>query len=518
MAVFQKFGLGLCYAEFAGRVPKAGSAYIYSYVTVGEFTAFVIGWNLLSEHLIAVAAVAKAMSNYVDTLLGNPYKIFMLEFMPINISFLSEYPDFISFFIIFITTMLVAWGVRESSLVNNIFTIVNLLTICLVIVSGFFNANYSNWSISKTQIPIGVKGGEGGFLPFGWAGVAAGAAKCFAAFIGFDCIATTGEETRNPKKDIPIAIVTTLVIITLAYCGVATVLTLMWPYYDQDPDAPLPTLYNNLDLPVLKCVVLGGAIFALCASLLGSLFPLPRILYSMSSDGLLYSILSKVNSTTKTPVISTLLCGLFSGSVAAIFNLEQLIDMVSIGTFQAYTIVCICILILRYQDNCLPCEMTEEKKNLKSSNMWVVFSKQKLPNSSTQYLSRILIMTFSFASIVFGISLASLEVINFSERVLFIILFYCALGIIIMSILLMSRLPQAKENLPFKVPLVPLVPCLSILFNVYLMILLDYKTWIRFSVWLTCGLLIYFFYGMKNSLEGKKTIAEKNRNELVSNY
>ncbi|KAL5240260.1 hypothetical protein ACI65C_007670 [Semiaphis heraclei] len=338
---------GLCYAELAGRVPKAGSAYIYSYVAVGEFTAFIIGWNLIVEYLIGTAATAKAMSNYCDSLLGNPQKRYMTEYFPIHVGFLGNYPDLASFFVIVIIALLVAWGVRESSITNNIFTALNLLTVCTVIVTGCYKANLSNWSIPKSEIPPEVKGGEGGFLPFGWVGVATGAAKCFYGFIGFDSIAMTGEETINPKRDIPLAIVASLFLSTIAYCGVAIVLTLMWPYFLVDADAPLPVLYENLDMPTIKIIVSGGAIFALCTSLLGTLFPLPRILYAMANDGLLFKFLSNINATTMTPLISTIICGLFAGTLAAVFNLEQLIDMASIGTLQAYTIVCICVLILR---------------------------------------------------------------------------------------------------------------------------------------------------------------------------
>ncbi|XP_050433622.1 high affinity cationic amino acid transporter 1-like [Adelges cooleyi] len=506
---------GLCYAEFAGRVPKAGSAYIYSYVAVGEFTAFVIGWNLLIEHLIGAAAVAKSMSNYVDSLLGSPQQKYMTEHFPIHVSFLASYPDAASFVVIMTITLLVAWGVRESTSTNNIFTILNLSTVTVVIVTGFLKANYSNWAIPKSEIPSNMDGGEGGFLPFGWAGVAAGAAKCFYGFIGFDSIATTGEETKNPKRDIPLAIIASLFISTIAYCGVATVLTLMWPYYDQDENAPLPQLYQNLEMPTVKFIVSTGAIFALCTSLLGCIFPIPRILYSMSDDGLLFKFLSKINSTTKTPLISTLLCGAFSGSLAVFFNLAQLIDMASIGTLQAYTIVSICVLVLRYSDNKPLNEKCIVKSNKNQTHKWFNLSNTKTPNSDTQYVSRALILIFSLASVVFGVSLANVERHHDTSRSTLLTLCYISFFIMVVTTYMLFRLPQAEENLSFKVPFVPIIPCLSVILNVYLMMELDYKTWIRFIVWLLCGLMIYLFYGINHSLEGKKqTKTDENKSNI----
>lgn len=496
---------GLCYAEFAGRVPKAGSAYIYSYVAVGEFTAFVIGWNLLIEHLIGTAAVAKAMSNYCDSLLGNPQKRFMMEHFPIHIGFLADYPDLASFTVIVVVSLLVAWGVRESSYTNNIFTTLNLITVSAVIVTGFYAAKFSNWTIPKSEIPPEVKGGEGGFLPFGWVGVAAGAAKCFYGFIGFDSIATTGEETKNPKRDIPLAIILSLVLSTIAYCSIATVLTLMWPYYAQDPDAPFPALYENLGMPTIKAVVTGGAIFALCTSLLGAIFPLPRILYSMASDGLIFKFFAKVNDKTKTPLISTVICGMFAGFLAAVFNLEQLIDMASIGTLQAYTIVCICVLVLRYSDIEQPMqESITSKSQTKTINTWMNFSNTKVPNPDTQYVSRVLILIFSIFSFVFGISLSNMASHSGTTRNVLMIINILSLLVLLVTMLMMSRLPKAQEDLSFKVPFVPIIPCLSIVLNVYLMMELEYKTWIRFIVWIGCGLMIYLFYGIHHSKEGQK--------------
>jgi amino acid transporter len=300
------------------------------------------------------------------------------------------------------------------------------------------------------------------------------------------------------------AIVASLFLSTIAYCGVATVLTLMWPYYLQDVDAPLPALYENLGMPTIKIIVSGGAIFALCTSLLGAIFPLPRILYAMASDGLLFKFLSNINSTTKTPLISTIICGVFAGALSAVFNLEQLIDMASIGTLQAYTIVCICVLILRYTDNSPSIQDNITKSKGITVFTWLNLSNAKVPNSDTQYVSRALIFIFSVCTFVFGISLANMESHHGNTRNVLMIINVISLLVLLVTLFMLSRLPTAVEDLSFKVPLVPIIPCLSIVLNVYLMMELEYKTWIRFIVWLICGLLIYLFYGIGHSLEGNK--------------
>lgn len=198
--------------------------------------------------------MARGLSVYVDELTGNVMRNFFRSHFPIDVSFLAEYPDFFSFAIVILLSILLSVGVKESSLLNNVFTTINLATVAIVIVTGamkgrarinslppnllnvgfcLLSADVKNWMIPKESIPANVNGGEGGFMPFGFAGVMAGAAKCFYGFVGFDCVATTGEEAINPTRNIPLSIVMSLIIILLSYFGVSTVLTMMLPYYLQ---------------------------------------------------------------------------------------------------------------------------------------------------------------------------------------------------------------------------------------------------------------------------------------------
>ncbi|XP_050543776.1 cationic amino acid transporter 3 isoform X2 [Daktulosphaira vitifoliae] len=511
---------GLCYAEFAARVPKAGSAYVYSYVGVGEFVAFVIGWNLVLEYVIGTASVAKALSNYLDALIDKRIQNTLISLFPINVSFLAQYPDFLAFAIVLLLSILLAWGVRESTIINNIFTVVNLLTVTTVVVTGLFKIDFYNWNIPKQNIPKGVeKGGDGGFLPFGWAGVTAGAAKCFYGFIGFDAVATTGEEAKKPKRDIPLAIILSLTIITLAYCSVSTVLTLMWPYYDQDEEAPFPFVYNQINWPTVKWIVSFGAIFALFTSLIGTMFPLPRILYAMSCDGLLFRKFSGINSKTQTPFFATISSGILAGIMSAVFNLQQLIDMMSIGTLLAYSIVCICVLILRYKDETgVEFEIRGEdgdNKNrvfeviMKTAIKFFNLSNIKYPNEETEYIATSNTLCFIAITTLFCFSVVQQEETLHNELLGYGSIFLGAWLLLIM--LSLARQPQSKKELSFKVPLVPLIPCLSIVLNVYLMMKLDIETWVRFGVWLFLGLVIYIFYSLDHSVEGLKQKQENDK-------
>lgn len=212
--------------------------------------------------------------------------------------------------------------------------------------------------------------GEGGFLPFGLTGVIAGAAKCFYGYVGFNCVTTTGEEAKRPQRDIPLAIIFSLFIIFLSYLGISVVLTMMLPYYSQDPNAPIAYAFKTANLPVIMYIVTIGAVFALGASLLGSMVPLPRIIYAMSDDGLLFKSLSKVNSRTKTPLYTTIFSGFLTGIIAMFVDLQELVELMSIGTLMEYTLVNISVLILRYrpieggvEKNLKKCDVRENSPN-----------------------------------------------------------------------------------------------------------------------------------------------------------
>ncbi|CAF5037006.1 unnamed protein product, partial [Rotaria magnacalcarata] len=288
---------GLCYAELGSKYPRAGSAYVYSYIVIGELAAFVTGWNLILEYVVGAASSARAWTSTVDSMIGFRMSTFFRSNFPFPFSnpmgMFASYMDIGAFVLTLITTVLLAIGVKESSRMNNFCTTINLTSVAIIVVSGLFKADINNWHIPISQIrqnqSIGLAG-YGGFLPYSFSGVLSGAATCFYAFVGFDLVATTGEETENPRRAIPISICLVLLVCSLVYCAVAAVLTLMVPYYSIRIDASLPDAFDRVGLPHVKIAITLGAITGLTSSIIGSLFPLPRVLYSMASDGLLFPI------------------------------------------------------------------------------------------------------------------------------------------------------------------------------------------------------------------------------------
>lgn len=409
---------------------------------------------------------------------------FWLETMPMKISFLAEYPDILSFSIVAILTVVLAAGVKESSYVHSTFTVINVFTVLLVVIAGSIKADPSNWAIAKEDIPPGFRGGEGGFMPYGVAGVMAGAAKCFYGFVGFDCVATAGEEAKNAKRNIPLAVIFTLAICIFVYIAISTVLTMMWPYYAQNPDAPLPHIFQEIGWIEIKWIVSIAAIFALFSSLLGALYSLPRVCYAMGKDGVLFRFMGTVHPTTKTPLMSTIICGFLSAIMAAVFSLHQLVDMLSIGTLLAYTIVATSVLVLRY-------EHTEvDKITARRETRWqriLSFRSLDKPSKMSAVITKLGVAVFSVLSIVLGC------LVTFVDYTKFNIFLISACSVIMLLIIFVITLQPVDKsiNISFKVPAVPLLPCFSIFCNIYLMLQLDGATWIRFGVWLLIGNKIF---------------------------
>ncbi|CAN9513460.1 unnamed protein product [Ophioblennius macclurei] len=545
-AGFASLLAAFCYAEFGARIPKTGSAYMFTYVSVGEIWAFLIGWNVILENMIGGAAVARAWSGYLDSIFNHAIQNFTeTHIMQWNVPFLAHYPDLLAAGILIVASFFISFGVQVSSYLNHIFSTVSMAVIIFILVFGFILAEPANWSQE-----------QGGFAPYGMSGILAGSATCFYAFVGFDVIASSSEEAKNPQKAVPLATAISLGLATAAYILVSTVLTLIVPWRTLDPNSALADAFFRRGYSWAGIIVAVGSICAMNTVLLANLFSLPRIVYAMAEDGLFFSFFSRVNPITKVPVNAILVFGVLMATMALIFDLEALVQFLSIGTLLAYTFVAASIIVLRFQPektsakgsattspnpNAEPSPIPSESRTINEDNeemkQYESFSdklqlverqKQKERRGVGQlkafwepYLDRVLgdcepgeVVAFCVMTLI--VSSASLcAVLEFGSKQLQLPLWSFTMLIVIFSLAFVISLaliwvhePQ-RNNKTFQVPLVPLTPGLSILINVFLMLKLSSLTWIRFTVWIAIGLFVYFGYGIWHSKEGIRELQPK---------
>ncbi|XP_043933381.1 cationic amino acid transporter 3-like isoform X2 [Protopterus annectens] len=486
-AAMASFNAGLYYIEFEGRVPQTRYAYLYSYITIGEIWAYIIGWNLILSYVIGTASVARAWSSTLDNLVEKQISCFFEGHISMNVpGVLVKYPDvFAVVLIMLLTGDFKNWKMTQDDYFDTM----------------------ANFTVSDSSFG---DVGAGGFTPFGFQGILTGAATCFYAFVGFDCIATTGEEAKTPQRSIPIGIIVSLLICFLAYFGVSAALTLMIPYYMLNKESPLPEAFIYIGWAPARYIVAAGSLCALSTSLLGSMSPMPRIIYAMAEDGLLFRFLSNVSKKTKTPVIATIASGVVSVVMACLFDLKALVDLMVIGTLLAYTLITVCVLILRYQPN----QNTSEHNTSMERDEQITLKSLFFPNNENPTASSGRLVYYCVAIMCTLITVHCIVLALYTKRIVnpcpglsaLRIVFIVLIGVVIAVV---WRQPKNKVHLSFKVPLLPILPIISVFVNLYLMMQLDLATWARFGVWMLIGLLIYFLYGMWHSFDGKTSNDEE---------
>ncbi len=348
---------GLCYAEFASMIPISGSAYTYAYATLGEFLAWIIGWDLVLEYLFGASTVAVGWSGYVVSFLKD-IDIIIPAFLcqaPFSYSLTDGWNttgailNCPAVFIVGLMTTLLVIGIRESTTFNNFIVLIKLTVIVLFIGVGIFFINSANWS------PF-LPDNTGQFGSFGWSGVLRGAGVIFFAFIGFDVVSTAAQEARNPQRDMPIGILGSLAACTIIFILMTGVLTGMMKYTELAVPDPIAVAVNAAGPGIawLRPFIKIGAIAGLTSVVLVLLMAQPRVFFSMARDGLLPKEFARVHPRFKTPYIPTILTGCIAAIVSGLFPINILGELVSIGTLLAFAIVCIGVLVLRYRNPDIP--------------------------------------------------------------------------------------------------------------------------------------------------------------------
>lgn len=476
----------LCYAEFASTVPVSGSAYTYSYVAFGEIFAWIIGWDLLMEYAIGNIAVAISWSDYFTGLLDKAglhipawltmdyttahngfneasglftqgqtlssidpaiiYKSDAWTHAP-QLLGLHVIMDLPALMIVALITYIVFIGIKESRKASNIMVIIKLAVIFLVIVLGAYYVNPVNWTP---------------FTPNGVSGILKGVSAVFFAYIGFDAISTTAEECKNPQRDLPKGMIYSLIICTILYVLLALVLTGMVHYSRLNVGDPLALIFEARGLKWISGIVAVSAIIATASVLLIFQLGQPRIWMSMSRDGLLPKIFSKLHPVYKTPSFSTILTGLCVAIPAMFLNLDVVLALTSIGTLFAFVLVCGGVLVLQKQKN-------------------KPASKFKVPFVNGKYI----IPALFIISVIIITYFAPVHFKNIFSKEGFPMLLFWIVAIIV------AVLSFTKEF--------SLIPVLGLISCFYLMAQESHTNWLRFLIWLAIGLIVYFTYGYRKS-------------------
>lgn len=489
----------LCYAEFASRVPISGSAYTYAYVSLGELLAWIIGWDLLMEYSVGNIAVAISWSDYFTSLLnglgihvpvyltmdylsaargfheatsllakGTLYNDLSFSLKEAYLAWTSSplvgnlriIADIPAFMIVAFITMLVYVGIKESKIAGNVMVLLKLAVILMVIAVGAFYVKPENWSP---------------FAPNGLAGVLKGVSAVFFAYIGFDAISTTAEECKNPRRDLPKAMIYSLLITTVLYVLITLVLTGMVNYKELAVGDPLSFVFQKSNLMWLSGIISLSAIIAMASVLLVFQIGQPRIWMSMSRDGLLPKKFSQIHPKFKTPSFSTIVTG-FVVAVPSLFtNLTEMTDLTSIGTIFAFILVCAGVL------NLPPHSGNSEK----SFKITYINSRFAVPVIFVIVISVIIIFSPDSINTLFDLS-GDWNVIKpkIPSYLFIVVCFY----VIVLSV-------RKKYSL---------IPVLGLITNLYLISQLGITNWMRFIIWLLIGLAIYFIYSIRKSkLSGK---------------
>ncbi|OQR82794.1 Amino Acid-Polyamine-Organocation (APC) Family [Achlya hypogyna] len=443
----------LTYSEFAARVPITGSAYTFVYVTFGELAAWLIGWNLTLGYGISSAGIARSWAAYVTTFLKQFGVIVPPSWVAVDWGLGTPCSAIAAILILVLSVILLA-GVHESAKFNAAVTALNIAVLLLVISVGSMEVDLDYWQP---------------FAPEGIHGIMQGAGVIFFSYLGFDMVACLAEEVPDPQKNVPRGIIGSLLISISIYVGVSLVVTGMAPVLVLGTQVPLVNAFDFHGLTWVCHVISYGSMFGLTTAAFTCLMGQPRIFYQMSKDGLLPAPLSTLHATTRVPYWSTIVTGLLVSAIAFFFDLDFLANVISCGTLMVFTFVNAGVLELRYE--------------------------AAVPGSSVSFPLR----NLAFVLAAFFLSLALVF-----DASLFIVVGATALVVasfagLCAGVPRTSSAKAAEESESFRCPWVPLVPCLGIVCNIYMMMSLPPTAWVGVAVWMAVGMSVYLCYGMHHS-------------------
>jgi APA family basic amino acid/polyamine antiporter len=340
--------VGLCYAELAALLPVSGSTYTYTYATLGELAAWIIGWDLVLEYAMGAATVSVGWSGYIVSLLHNigitiPPTLAAAPGVDVTLPDGSTTHGLVNIpaaVIVGLLTLILTMGVKESARLNTIMVALKLVVVLAFILLGVGYIHTANWS------PF-IPDNAGAFGQFGWSGVLRGASVVFFAFIGFDAVSTCAQEAKQPQRDMPIGILGSLVICTILYIAVSAVLTGLVPYKDLAVPDPIAKGVDAIGMTWFSVIIKLGALIGLTTVILVLLYGQSRIFFTMADDGLLPGLFARVHPTLQTPYLSQITIGVVVAIVAALTPIDVLGEMVSIGTLFAFILVCGAVIYLR---------------------------------------------------------------------------------------------------------------------------------------------------------------------------
>ncbi len=480
----------LCYAEMAAMVPISGSAYTYSYATLGELVAWIIGWDLMLEYAIGNVAVAISWANYFRSFMHDAFGVNIPDWLATDFRTARHIPgllenaphifgfpiviNLLAFAIVAALTILLVWGIRESAGFNAIMVGVKIVVLIFFIGALFYFVSPSTMTTNWRP-----------FQPTGWAGTLAGAAVVFFAYIGFDAVSTVAEETKNPARDLPIGIIASLVICTVFYVIVAAVFTGAMPYLElktrlaTEQAEPL-TMALNFVAPQARwasAVVAFGSVVAHTAVLLVFQLGQPRIFFSMARDGLLPPVFAKVHPRFKTPHVTTILTGVLVGGFAAVMSIDEMVDLTNIGTLFAFVLVCVGIIILRNKD-------PERRRPF------------KVPSQTWLWIFPLLAAVGYFYLYYSG---RGFDVAADARK------WHLLVQLLLVASAAFLTFIYPRTNMAKRVPVGALVlPILGAASCIFLMYYLPPTSWWRFVAWLLLGLAVYLSYSYSKSEIGKQ--------------